>query len=140
MPDTLHIDAERCTGCTSCMLACSFAKAGTHAMHLSRIRISRDEEIAEFQPKVCRQCRARACIAACPVNALTLSRETEAVLLEAELCIGCEACVAACPYDALRMDTERRLPLVCDLCGGSPSCVEACRFPRAIWYGEDPPS
>ena len=74
------------------------------------------------------------------MNALSLSRETEAVLLEAELCIGCEACVAACPYDALRMDTERRLPLVCDLCGGSPSCVEACRFPSAIWYGEDHPS
>ena len=137
MPGKLSVSTERCTGCQSCMLACSLAKDGTHSLARARIRVDRNEEIADFRPHVCVQCAARACIAACPVGALRIDAPTGAVLLDETACVGCGACVTACPFGGVGFDFEARRPLICDLCGGSPACVDACRFPQAVQFVEE---
>jgi len=133
----LVVDADHCTGCGSCMLACSLAKEGKFSLSLSRIQVTRNEEIAEFTPKVCVQCREQSCIAACPVSALSFNEATGAIQLNREVCTGCQQCVSACPYGGVHFDKGQNLPLICDLCGGSPACVDACQLPQAISYVQD---
>ncbi len=136
MSGCLIVDADKCTGCGSCVLACSLAKEGSFSLSLSRIRIFRNEEVAEFVPKVCVQCQDAPCIAACPVDALSRNADTGAINLDRDACIGCRQCVAACPYGGVQFDPIRNIPLICDLCGGSPACVEACQLPQAIRYAQ----
>lgn len=128
------VETTQCTGCGSCMLACSLAKEGAFSLPLSRIRIIRNEEIAEFTPRVCVQCSDAPCITACPVGALSRNADTGAINLDRDACIGCRQCVTACPYGGVQFDPIRNIPLICDLCGGSPACVEACQLPQAIRY------
>lgn len=136
MPGRLVVEEEKCTGCTGCMLACSFAKDLVFSLTRSRIRVLRDQEHADFRPRVCIQCEEAPCIQACPVGALSRDGATGAIRLDEEACIGCRRCVEACPYGGVGFDEETQKPLICDLCGGSPACVEACRFPQAIRYQE----
>ncbi len=128
----LIVDQERCTGCVSCMLACSLAREAVFSLARSRIRILRDERGADFRPRVCIQCPEAPCIASCPVDALTRSVKSGAIELAADLCIGCKRCVEACPYDGVSFDDSAQTPLICNLCGGDPACVKACRLPLAI--------
>jgi electron transfer flavoprotein alpha subunit/NAD-dependent dihydropyrimidine dehydrogenase PreA subunit len=46
------------------------------------------------------------------------------VIIDKELCIGCEQCVDACPFDALEMKGE--LPEVNDACTLCGSCADVC--------------
>lgn len=130
----LVVEADQCTGCGSCMLACSLEKEGAFSLPLSRIQVLRNEEIAAFSPKACVQCSEKPCITVCPVSALSLDTTTGAINLDKNLCIGCRQCVTACPYDGVQFDQSRNIPLICDLCGGAPACVEACKLPQAIRY------
>ena len=137
MTGRLRITPERCTGCQSCMLACSLAKEGAHSLVLSRIQVSRDEETADFRPWVCIQCAQHACVEACPTGALRVDEVSGLIRLDEESCVGCGACVTACPFQGIAFDPVGRRPLICDLCDGSPACVEACRFPQAVQYVKD---
>lgn len=130
------VDHEKCTGCISCMLACSMSKERAYSIVLSRIRIERDEEHARFVPRVCVQCDERSCVSACSVNALSLSKLTGAIEIDRETCTGCRQCVDACPYGGVGFDEDRSVPLICDLCAGDPACVKACELPRAIRVGQ----
>ncbi len=130
----LRVDPSCCTGCSSCELACSFAKEGVFSLLLSRVLVRRDGENASFRPRVCIQCAEHPCIEACPVGALSKQAATGAIQLAEERCIGCRRCVDACPYDGVRFHEERGLPLICDLCGGDPSCVATCQKPQALTY------
>jgi Fe-S-cluster-containing hydrogenase component 2 len=137
MTRKLEVSPERCTGCQSCMLACSFVKEGAHALSRARIRIERDEAAADFRPRVCIQCAERSCVAACPVGALAVHAATGAVLVDSAACVGCGACVSACPVGGVGFDDDAQRPLFCDLCGGSPECVATCRFPQAIRFSQE---
>jgi len=137
MQGHLVIDADHCTGCGSCMLACSLAKEGKFSLFLSRIQILRNEEIALFTPNVCIQCANAPCITACPVDALSRDATSGVINLNRELCIGCKQCVTACPYGGVQFDHKRNIPLICDLCGSDPACVDACQLPQAISYVQD---
>jgi protein NrfC len=69
----LVVDAQKCQGCLSCMLACSLAHEGRENLSLSRIQIIQNpfekfpHDLGIFQ---CRQCSAPACVDACPEGAL----------------------------------------------------------------------
>jgi Fe-S-cluster-containing hydrogenase component 2 len=133
----LVVEADRCTGCGSCVLACSLAQEGAFSLALSRIRILRNEELAEFSPRVCIQCPDVPCITSCPVGALSRDADTGAIKLDREACTGCRQCVVACPYGGVQFDQSRDIPLICDLCGGDPACIKACQLPQAIRYIQD---
>jgi carbon-monoxide dehydrogenase iron sulfur subunit len=128
----LEIRAEECTGCDSCVLACSFGKTGRFEKRLARIRTTREAERAAVRPNVCIQCSDAPCLDSCPESALSRSIDTGAVLLDPERCTGCRACVGACPHSGVHWHPDLNRPLICDLCDGEPECVKFCRFPEAL--------
>jgi len=132
----LKIEVDQCTGCESCVLTCAFEHDGVFSLNRSRIQIRRDEEHADFEPRVCIQCDERWCIEACPVDALAVNEETGAMRLVAERCIGCKACESACPYGGVQFPEGSKIPLICDLCGGDPQCIQVCRLPQALTFVE----
>ena len=67
----LGVNPQLCTGCRSCMLACSFAYSKVFNLEKSYITIERNEEAATFD--------------------ISLTYE----------CVPCKVCVDACAYDAL---------------------------------------
>jgi len=128
----LIVDAERCTGCNSCILECSFVHNKSFSWANSRIQVEKEPERAISTPKVCLQCAEAPCITACSVGALSQDKTSGGIRLDEKRCIGCKACVSACPYEGVFFDEERGIPLICDLCGGEPACVAVCQLPQAI--------
>jgi len=129
---TLGTSPDRCTGCTSCVLTCSFEHDGSFSLNRSRIRVEREEEQAVFTPQVCIQCPERFCIEACPVGALSIHEVTGAIAVDGGTCTGCQKCAVACPHGGIHFDNGCKVPLVCDLCGGNPRCIEVCQMPQAL--------
>jgi len=78
-------------------------------------------------PHFCAQCEDYPCVQSCPVTALSVCKETGAVLVNNEVCIGCGRCIDACPGRIPHMHPKEKRILICDLCGGDPQCVKVCR-------------
>jgi anaerobic carbon-monoxide dehydrogenase iron sulfur subunit len=131
---SIVVQAERCTGCESCVLSCSFAHDETFALADTRIQVDRDEERGRFRPRVCVQCTARPCLESCPVEALSLDSKTGAIVVSALLCIGCRQCAAACPVGGIHFGAKDSAPIICDLCQGEPACVRACGKPAVLAF------
>lgn len=129
----LIIESERCTGCNSCMLVCSFTHEGYCSLARSRIWIAKDEERAVSEPQVCIQCEEIHCIEVCPVEALSQDEIRGVLKWDGERCTHCHLCAEACPYGGIQFDRMDEL-LICDLCRGDPACVKVCRLPGAIKY------
>lgn len=122
----LTVTPELCTGCRTCELACSLAKAGELNVWKARLRLRTGRSIGTFEPTVCRHCSNPSCLAACPFpGAMFLDERTGAVVISEEKCTGCRVCLEACPFGAIYLDPDGNL-LKCDLCGGDPVCVRYC--------------
>jgi len=78
-------------------------------------------------PHLCTQCHDYPCVEACPAGALSVSKETEAVLVDREKCTACGNCINACPGKIPHIHPTDKYAIICDLCGGMPKCVEACK-------------
>ncbi|TET89283.1 MAG: 4Fe-4S dicluster domain-containing protein [Methanomassiliicoccales archaeon] len=131
----LVFDAELCTGCRACELACSFKKEGVFSPTKSRVRVVKMDEEGLDVPVGCEHCDDAPCIAVCPVNAIKEDFETGAVLIDHDVCIGCRLCIPACPFVAIAHDPVAKGVRKCDLCDGDPECVKWC-FTGAIRYVE----
>jgi Fe-S-cluster-containing hydrogenase component 2 len=85
---------------------------------------------------VCQQCADAPCLEACPEDAISCDSETDAVVVDQDLCIQCGSCVSACVIGldavsseqklAIRLNDDAPFPLKCDLCSGDPQCVKFC--------------
>ncbi|MFX0168087.1 MAG: 4Fe-4S dicluster domain-containing protein [Candidatus Hodarchaeota archaeon] len=138
---------ERCTGCRVCELVCSEAHEGVFQPSKARIQVLSFDGTVQDIPIVCQQCRDAPCLEACPQDALSRDINTDAVVLDADLCIQCGSCVKACvvgkdkvPSEnklAIRLDAETQLPLKCDLCSGNPQCVKFCPT-EALLFSDKP--
>ena len=134
MKKTLVVDTKKCTGCDSCILACSFKHGGEFSL-AARIQVEKIKEEGVFVPIMCRHCAKAPCIEVCPTDALFKDEKSGLVLYLEENCIGCRRCLEACPFGAILFDEDIGLILKCDHCDGDPECVKVC-IPSAIRYEE----
>lgn len=121
----ISVDAEKCTGCRSCELACYFTKTQTFNPKKSRIKVVDFAYLGYSYPVTCILCKKPRCVEVCPTGALSKT-EMGTIHVDEEKCDGCRICVDECIIGAINIDEEKGLPMICDLCGGSPACVEWC--------------
>ena len=133
MQKSLHIIAERCTGCLQCDMACSFEADGVFNPSRSRIKVFPLHEEGRFVPYTCTQCADAWCVKACPVDAIVINLETGAKVVLENVCVGCKVCTIACPFGTINYSQATGKVVKCDLCGGDPKCVTACPT-EAITY------
>jgi len=135
MSEAEHIwiarDYSRCTGCRRCEIVCSLSHEGKIWPEASRVRVFMLVPGVEI-PHLCTQCPDYPCVDVCPVDALSINKETEAVIVDKEKCTACGKCVDACPGKIPYMHPTENYAVICDLCGGKPKCVEACA--EGGWY------
>lgn len=90
----------------------------------------------------CRQCVAKACVAVCPRNAISVVDGK--TVIDKEKCISCGKCKKACPYDAIAykqrpcsracgikavsVDKQGRAKIDNDKCVGCGQCMVSCPF------------
>ncbi len=115
---TVH---EKCSGCSTCRLACALENFREVKPSLSVLRIEgRFPAPGDYRIHVCDHCGA--CADVCPVEAIQQS-ESGVFLIDEDECTGCMACVAECPYGVIVERGDTLAPIKCTLCG---ACAAAC--------------
>lgn len=151
-PDAAHVlgflfDANRCTGCAACVLACSTENElgwGTSWRQIVPFNPERRPGVPSFHLSLaCNHCADAPCVTHCPTGAMRRDPSTGAVLVAEDACIGCRYCAWVCPWDAPRFDEDRGVMTKCTFCnhrllaGGEPACVEACPTAALGWGTAD---
>lgn len=131
IPNVLWVNSDKCTGCRTCEMICSFVHLGFFSRLGSGITVVRSGEKSIYTPVLCIHCDDPPCLPVCPVEAISKDDETNMVILDDQACIGCKKCMKACPYGAISYVPQTRKVIKCDLCGGIPMCAEYCE-PKAI--------
>lgn len=143
------IDKERCIGCEACSIACRIENnsTGFWIKVETEGRIDKDTPAGKFPnltmnffPKLCNHCENPPCIGSCPVDAIQ-KRDDGIVVLEKDLCNGCQACLNVCPYNIIMFDENNNIAEKCNLCshridkGLEPFCVICCEG-QALYFGD----
>jgi anaerobic carbon-monoxide dehydrogenase iron sulfur subunit len=132
----LHVDADKCTGCLLCVVACALAHAGNvEHPDSAHIRLWKSDRAEVFMPLTCHHCETASCANACPTKACHRDSDGSRVVIDAEKCIGCRTCVVACPFEHAHYDTLAGVSSKCDYCDGRPECVRICET-GALTYVE----
>ncbi len=137
---TLSVERGNCTGCCSCVTACSLFHDNVVRPATARIYVQRFYGLVDV-PMMCWHCPDAPCVEACPVTpqkAIAKDKETNIIsYVDENLCLGasCNRCIQACPSQYLRRHPETARPIFCDLCDGDPQCVKACAR-QALESGE----
>ncbi len=131
------IDLGRCNGCKACVVSCGIENGNLPDEHRTQVpQHSVDLNGKQYvfnMPVLCNNCDKPSCVSVCPTGA-TFKREQDGiVVVDSELCIGCNYCIQACPYDGVRF-THSATGTVdkCNFCiqrtsrGLLPACVETC--------------
>jgi Fe-S-cluster-containing hydrogenase component 2 len=126
MSKGIVISPEKCTGCRTCELVCSFYKIDEFNPKDAAISILSYDEAGLQVPMVCLQCDDPHCMTVCTVNAITKDAKTGTVHVNLEKCIGCKMCVSACPFGNMTYSSRLKKVIKCDLCDGHPQCVRLC--------------
>ena len=137
MREILIVDAQKCTGCRMCEIYCSFSKTKTCNPARSRVSVVKWEEQGINVPSMCQHCEDPPCVPVCPTGAISKDSETDAVLTNEDLCIGCKMCLIACPFGAPSIDPVESKVIRCDLCEGDPVCAKVCPTGAIKWINAD---
>jgi len=137
-----YFDQTRCTGCSTCRVACkdwNDIPAGPE----NWMRVLYTEKgtfpnvFVSYMIALCWQCLEPVCIPACPAGAIHKRGEDGIVVVDSGACVGnveCdEKCLKACPYDAPQFGPDEGARMrKCDFClerwstSRLPVCVESC--------------
>ncbi|MCX6000065.1 MAG: 4Fe-4S dicluster domain-containing protein [Chloroflexi bacterium] len=149
MQMAFYFDQTRCTGCYTCQVACKDwhdVPAGPASwMRVATIEKGKyPNPFVAFMCTRCYHCAKPACVAACPVGAITKRKNDGIVVVDREVCVGknaCQACLEACSYKAPQFGAEDNAKIQkCDFCldrwaeGKQPICVAGCPM-RALDAG-----
>lgn len=126
----LYSDSAKCSGCRSCLVACSLHLfQGSNPKKAALRLIPHFPSPGVYELKVCTQCGD--CAAVCPNDAI-VRNERGAYTVNPELCDLCEACVTECPEDV--MFVRHALSGTAWKCDGCGDCVSVCGM-DALWIG-----
>ncbi len=158
-------DLAKCMGCRGCQVACKqwndlpgekteiFGGPGyqnpkdlspmTYTLVKFYEEYKNNKMIWAFRKHQCMQCTDPACVSVCPVTpkAMTLDKDTGAVYVNRERCIGCGACVEYCPFGIPKIDEKAEKSTKCTFCidritkGMEPACVKTCPN-EALIFGD----
>jgi Fe-S-cluster-containing hydrogenase component 2 len=143
MPKQLKIYPEKCIGCKSCELVCSFINDGEFNLNKARITTINFIEGKYSLPynfvSTCKQCADAPCLHSCPVEAIyRMNDEKKAIVIDVDKCIGCGLCVKACPFGAMLFNEEKKA-FKCELCGErDPACATVCPTEAITFTEHDP--
>ena len=138
-------DTTRCIDCKACVVACR-AEWETPMGHsrdwVQQVELTRDDGSPDVMlfPGRCQHCDDSPCVEACPSGA-SFKRADGMVLVDDEICSGCELCVPACPYEARWLNPQTNTISKCTFCqprvdeGLAPACVQTC-VGRALIFGD----
>lgn len=137
-------DMERCVGCKTCQMACkdkNDLEIGTIYRHSENYEVGTFPAVSSYCYSFsCNHCAVPACYAVCPVQAIS-KMDDGTVVIDEELCIGCQDCIVACPYSVPVYRPETNTVGKCDGCydirqaGGEATCASTC-FARALYFGD----
>lgn len=150
------IDADKCTGCKLCIVACKDEHVDAayapwtgpqpdtghfwvDVVPVERGKIPRVR--MTYLPVLCQHCENAPCIKACPEGAIK-TRDDGLVWIDSAACTGCGLCQEACPYDVIYMNETLDVAQKCTGCahrvdeGDLPRCAEVCPH-DAILFGDE---
>jgi formate dehydrogenase iron-sulfur subunit len=85
-----------------------------------------------FLSDICKHCENAGCLEACPTGAIART-EFGTVVIQQDICNGCQYCVPSCPYGVITADEEGGgTAHKCTLCydrlkgGLEPACAKSC--------------
>ena len=125
----LVADPAKCTGCGICTLVCSYRFIREFNPARALLSIIRDQKNGVNIPVLCQHCDTPLCLESCPSDAITRNKETNAIEINQDKCIGCHQCLIACPFGGIHIDPIDGRTVKCDLCQGYSLCAQFC--PRA---------
>ena len=131
MAKRLVLQLDTCRDCGECKAAC------TYQYHVDNDGVAWLRELATYE-LTCRRCTERACVHACPREAL--EEQADGRLKRYNMrCIGCLSCSHACPFGNLVPAAFLFRDTMCDFCQDRgvdvPECVRTCPE-HAITYEE----
>ncbi|MGM9615334.1 MAG: 4Fe-4S dicluster domain-containing protein [Oscillospiraceae bacterium] len=144
---TFSFDAEKCSACGACSIACmdqnDIDVLGGQQPYRWVYRVEQ-EGAAGYYSTACLHCDDAPCIPACPMDCLYKDEATSLTLADTANCIGCKACLRVCPVDAptFRPTGESRPRFRMEKCDGchvrveaglEPACVRACPTGALTW-------
>lgn len=135
MPRQLLIKPEKCVGCKTCELICSYTREKNFDPVNSAVSVRVFEDAGLCVPVMCMQCEDASCVSICPKKAMRKA-DDGTVKCDAAKCIGCKLCVNACPLGNVVFSPKARKVIKCETCGGSPGCAKYCPV-NAIVYTDD---
>jgi Fe-S-cluster-containing dehydrogenase component len=130
----IKIDHDLCWGCKTCEVACKQENRAPDGVKLISVtedgpRLVGDKLEFSFQVNLCRHCDDPPCADVCPEEAIR-KRDDSIVVMDYDLCTGCQACIDECPYDAISYDHDQNIANKCNLChhridqGLIPACAD----------------
>jgi len=118
----LKYDSEKCTGCLSCQLACSFQRLQLYNPEKAALKIKPSYGINNPSAIYCRHCVNPPCLKACEFGAMKMVNGV--VEINKEKCTSCGLCIEKCPFNAIFLEEENVYK--CDQCKGKFNCAQVC--------------
>jgi formate dehydrogenase iron-sulfur subunit len=135
----ISYDSSKCIGCRQCVIACQdwndLPRAGRYALSATTW-ITMEPPLPNGTSPLwgrnsCRHCEFPMCAAVCPVEAITKFDEGP-VVIDQNLCIGCQYCIHACPWGVISTNPQTGKSQKCTMCATrigqelKPFCVQLC--------------
>ena len=141
-------DAEKCSACGACAIACMDQndidiEAGMEPYR--KIYQLERPDARIYLTTACMHCPDAPCAEACHFACIKQDEETGLTTYDTIKCVGCRACARACPYDAIsfRPTGQERPKVKMEKCHGciervkvglDPACVHSCPTGALNWH------
>lgn len=148
------VDADSCTACNLCVVACkdehtettqlpwaaAQPETGQFWVDIKSLEGGQTPRVAVIHmPMFCQHCENAPCMKACPETAIH-RRPDGLVWIDPETCNGCRLCEEACPYDVIYFNEAENIAQKCTGCahrvdeGLQPRCAEVCPHDAIVFH------